>query len=111
MTSDDLTPYHTTKIQWIDEYIAEFGLDNFNKTHKSIIDVCWGKMQNGDNFKVYDRCKDKTQLKWFVKFLCLFVIEGNTGYEFRNNCTEFHCINKRPYPLNLLGLIGYFEND
>lgn len=108
---EDLSVYYTTEIRWVHEYIAEFGLDNFNKKHKAIIDVCWGKMQNGEYFNIHKKCKDTTQLKWFVKFLCLFIIEGNSGYEFRNNYTEFHCVNKRPYPVNLLGLTGYLSTD
>lgn len=111
MTGEDLKSYYTTNTNWTHEYIEEFGLEQFEKKHKAIIAVCWGKMKNGDFFNVYNKCRDKSQLKWFVKFLCLFIIEGNSGYEFRNDYTEFHCVNKRPYPVNLYGLIGYFEKD
>lgn len=106
MNPNDLTEFYTTKIKWIDEYMDLFGVDAFHTKHKSIIDICWGCMQNGDYFNIYNKCKDKSQLTWFVKFLSLFIIEGNSGYEFRNNYTEFHCINKRKYPLNTIFWMG-----
>lgn len=103
---NDLSEYYTTKTAWIDDYIALFGVSEFHKKHWAIINICWGKMKNGDFFNIYNKCKDKEQLCWFVKFLSLFIIEGNSGYEFRNNYTEFHCVQKRKYPLNMFTWIG-----
>lgn len=106
---NDLSEFYTDRVQWIDEYIAIFGIKSFHSKHQEIINTCFGKMNNGDFFNIYNKCKDKSQLTWLVKFLSLFIIEGNSGYEFRNNYTEFHCVNKRKYPLNMFTWIGKTE--
>lgn len=106
MSPNDLTEFYTEKTQWIDDFISEFGVAEFHRKHKDILDMCWGKMQNGDYFNIYNKCGNKDYLTWAVKFLSLFIIEGNSGYEFRNNYTEFHCVAKRKYPLNMFWWIG-----
>lgn len=79
----NLEKYRLTNYSFIEEYEKKMGIDYFRKYRDDIYRFLVS-MKIGDRFSIERNVKVEN-IDLFIKIVCMFILAGNTAYEFSND--------------------------